>query len=236
MNPSIVTDRVLQQVLIERIAQDTKWGEQNHPDGTGYDGSDRHADFWRQRCQDAFADGEGTWGHVLLEEVFEAIAENDPAKLRTELVQVAAVAVAWIEALDRRPAAAVRKVVGHATVLETTNAYEAPTTGQVAKTQPARRVLTPNEHDRAWHAIEGAAGEAVADPGTILNAVLHALRIEAPTAEDKQAKCAKCQQPFDPSDTRFDGRAQHAQTPFCRRCVDLCHESTDAFHVCPICR
>lgn len=125
MNPSIVTDRVLQQVLVERIAQDTKWGEQNHPDGTGYDGSDRHADFWRQRCQDAFADGDGTWGHVLLEEVFEAIAEKDPAKLRAELVQVAAVAVAWVEAIDRRQAAAVRRTVGHATVLETANVYQA---------------------------------------------------------------------------------------------------------------
>jgi hypothetical protein len=122
-NPSVTTDRVLTEVLAERITQDAKWGEQNHPDGTGYDGSDQHADFWRQRCQDAFADGEGTWGHVLLEEVFEAIAENDPANLRAELVQVAAVAVAWVEAIDRRPAA-VARVIGHTSLLETTNAYE----------------------------------------------------------------------------------------------------------------
>ncbi|MET9776244.1 hypothetical protein ABZ023_18620 [Streptomyces sp. NPDC006367] len=48
-------------------------------------------------------------------------------------------------------------------------------------------VLTPAEHDRAWHAIEGAAGEPGADPGTILRAVLGALRILPPSAEDWQA-------------------------------------------------
>ncbi|MFD3814971.1 hypothetical protein ACFWRZ_07885 [Streptomyces rubiginosohelvolus] len=53
--------------------------------------------------------------------------------------------------------------------------------------QPARRRLTPSEHDRAWHAIEGGVGEDGADPGTVLNAVLHALRIDAPTAAEEQA-------------------------------------------------
>ena len=32
----------------------------------------------------------------------KALAEVEPAKLREELIQVAAVAVAWIEAIDRR--------------------------------------------------------------------------------------------------------------------------------------
>ncbi|MEU2339947.1 hypothetical protein ABZ608_41550 [Streptomyces sp. NPDC013172] len=93
-----------EDVDTERQAQLAKWGDQHHPDGTGYDGSNMHADFWRQRCQDAFADGEGTWGHVLLEEVFEAIAEQDPATLRAELIQVAAVCAAWIADLDSRGA------------------------------------------------------------------------------------------------------------------------------------
>lgn len=47
--------------------------------------------------------------------------------------------------------------------------------------------------------------------------------------------CVQCHQPFDPADTRFDGHAQHNETPFCRRCVDRCHESTDAFHACAVC-
>ena len=36
-----------------------------------------------------------------LRTVGEAFAESDPDKLRTELIQVAAVAVAWIESIDR---------------------------------------------------------------------------------------------------------------------------------------
>lgn len=43
-----------------------------------------------------------------------------------------------------------------------------------------KRVLTELEHDAAWHAIEGTAGEEGADPGTVLNAVLAALNIDPP--------------------------------------------------------
>lgn len=50
-----------------------------------------------------------------------------------------------------------------------------------------RRVLTPLEHDAAWHAIEGAAGEEGADPGTVLAAVLRALGIDPPADEDEVA-------------------------------------------------
>ena len=47
------------------------------------------------------AKGLVTWWHVLREEFYEACAEPDVAKLRDELVQVAAVAIRWIEDLDR---------------------------------------------------------------------------------------------------------------------------------------
>lgn len=40
-----------------------------------------------------------------------------------------------------------------------------------------RRVLTPSEYNAAWHAVEGAAGEEGADPGTVLHAVLDRLGI-----------------------------------------------------------
>jgi hypothetical protein len=49
-------------------------------------------------------EGTTTWKHILREEFLEAMAEEDPEQLREELVQVAAVAVAWIEAIDRRAA------------------------------------------------------------------------------------------------------------------------------------
>jgi hypothetical protein len=108
-------------VAQERACQDARWGEQNHPDGTGPEtmplyaatatgfADDDEAHFirdvmcgrtdWRFKT---VADRPGTWADVLLEEVFEAMAEDDPVKLVGELTQVAAVAVAWVEAIERR--------------------------------------------------------------------------------------------------------------------------------------
>lgn len=93
---------VLAEVQAERERQDARWGEQNHRDGTGSLTQVLEADKAREGCQAAFARGDGTWMHVLIEEVFEAFAEDDPSKVRAELVQAAAVAVAWIAAIDRR--------------------------------------------------------------------------------------------------------------------------------------
>ena len=45
-------------------------------------------------------------------------------------------------------------------------------------TIPPHRPLTPGEYDAAWHAVEGAAGDEGADPGTVLHAVLDRLGIE----------------------------------------------------------
>jgi hypothetical protein len=104
-NPSITTDRVLSEILAERIAQDAKWGEQNHPDGTGQYPEQINADVARMACQSAADGGYLDWLHILREEVAEAFAETDSARLRAELIQVAAVAVAWAEAIDRRAAA-----------------------------------------------------------------------------------------------------------------------------------
>lgn len=94
--------RVLQCINGERLAQDEKWGEQNHPDGTGGSTMKFLADIAREECEEAFSQGRGTWRDIPDEEVAEAYAEDDPAKLRVELIQVAAVATAWVEALDRR--------------------------------------------------------------------------------------------------------------------------------------
>jgi hypothetical protein len=92
---------VTYEVVRERGQQDRKFGEQNHPDGTSKMWQPE-ADLMRQDCEEAFAGGQGTWKHILLEEVAEAIAEEDVKALRNELIQVAAVAVAWVEAIDRR--------------------------------------------------------------------------------------------------------------------------------------
>ena len=94
---SVVQRDVLADVAQERARQDHLWGTQDHDDGV--------------------------WSLILTEEVGEASEQalrlmfppmSDEAwegygrlgtmtRLRTELIQVAAVAVAWVEALDRRP-------------------------------------------------------------------------------------------------------------------------------------
>jgi hypothetical protein len=107
------------EIIEERARQDIKWGEQNHPNGTGPDGlllddvTDHRHGIRRFKAlrNDAIVqtdlratDGTLTFADILLEEVFEALAEKDPAKLRAELIQVAAVAAQWVEAIDRAEA------------------------------------------------------------------------------------------------------------------------------------
>lgn len=95
---------VLPEIADERERQDEKWGEQNHPDGTG-PGYRAAAFEARQRCDRAARLGLVTYKDILEEEVYEAFAETDVDELRAELIQVAAVAVAWIDKLDRERAA-----------------------------------------------------------------------------------------------------------------------------------
>jgi hypothetical protein len=109
----LAVDRVLDEVFDERRRQHTKWGEQNHPDGTDL--------FWsrlaealdpkraKEHCDEGTTHGFLTFAHILVEEVAEALAETDPERLRAELLQVAAVAVSWVEAIDRRRRAELAK-------------------------------------------------------------------------------------------------------------------------------
>ncbi|GAA3203018.1 NUDIX hydrolase [Nonomuraea helvata] len=98
--------RVLADVTAERAAQDARWGMQILPDGTGDEGTVAESDQARRETEAAAAGGVLTWRHILTEEVMEAFAETDPERLRAELIQVAAVAVKWTQALDRRPPSA----------------------------------------------------------------------------------------------------------------------------------
>jgi len=52
---------------------------------------------------------------------------------------------------------------------------------------------------------------------------------------DASERCGKCKQPFDPDDKRFDGLARYYLTPYCRGCVDRCHDTEIADHRCVIC-
>lgn len=100
------TLHVLLDVHGERKAQDRKWGEQNHPDFF-HDCDPRYLAFVCQQntdlCDAASKAGNLTWEHIVNEELSEAYAcGDDVTHLRRELVQVAAVCVAWVEAIDRR--------------------------------------------------------------------------------------------------------------------------------------
>lgn len=101
----------LEEVAAERARQDVKWGQQNHPDGTGVEAevvplwmAEDFADWAKATTDAAASAGNVTWRDILLEEVAEAFAESDVDRLRTELIQVAAVATQWVEAIDRRNA------------------------------------------------------------------------------------------------------------------------------------
>ena len=93
---------VFEAIADERENQDLQWGTQDHQDGTGERGDQWAANNARVLCQRAFNRKLGTWAHIFREEVAEAMAESDPVALREELVQCAAVIVAWVEAIDRR--------------------------------------------------------------------------------------------------------------------------------------
>ena len=104
-----VTRSVLYDVEAERAAQDDRWGQQELPNGTGRNAPPSlrgMSDLAKRRAGLAAAMGELTWRDVLLEEVFEAMDAETVPELRAELVQVAAVAVQWVEAIDRKAAAA----------------------------------------------------------------------------------------------------------------------------------
>lgn len=95
------TPGVLEEILQERASQQEKWGEQNHYNGPVI--PKRFADQARESCEATFAAGKGSWSDILHEEFWEAMVEcDDDSRLREELIQVAAVAVAWIECIDRR--------------------------------------------------------------------------------------------------------------------------------------
>jgi hypothetical protein len=93
--------RILREIATERERQQNRFGLVVIPHGTGTGPDKLAAIQTKSACQNAMRQGTCTWKHVLREEVFEAFAESDPDTLRAELIQVAAVATAWVEAIDQ---------------------------------------------------------------------------------------------------------------------------------------
>lgn len=92
---------VFDSVNAERDRQETLWGGQTHPDGTSAEYA-WIANAYREACNQATDKGTLAWHDIFLEEVFEALSEEDPEKLETELIQAIAVAVNWVEDLRRK--------------------------------------------------------------------------------------------------------------------------------------
>lgn len=98
---------ILRELLGERLRQAAMFPEEEHglPDGTGVQGYKTMAEIARNACDRAAREHRLTTAHVFEEETYEVLAEDDPVKLRKELVQVGAVVTKWIAEIDRREAA-----------------------------------------------------------------------------------------------------------------------------------
>jgi hypothetical protein len=99
---------ILNEIAKERERQDAKWGpNQRHPDVFNLTALIQDAEYWRELNKSRWRTfREVGWDGILAEEVAEAFDEGfigDLKALREELIQVAAVAVAWIEDIDSRP-------------------------------------------------------------------------------------------------------------------------------------
>jgi hypothetical protein len=114
---------VLADVAKERSRQDSKWGQQDHLDlvpgsaddpATLADVTRTHlmplADDVRRLVDRLAGEGRSSWVLIALEELAEALeaaalldgTRRSVDALRTEVVQLAAVAVQWAQAIDRR--------------------------------------------------------------------------------------------------------------------------------------
>jgi hypothetical protein len=100
---------IVDEVGAERTRQDLLWGQQDHPNAPKRKNGGvlmaLQASNAKKVYENAAKRGAVTWPLILTEEVAEAYEQaalGDEAALREELIQCAAVCVAWIECIDRR--------------------------------------------------------------------------------------------------------------------------------------
>jgi len=108
--------KIADEIIAERARQDKKWGEQNHPSirkfllntrapFKPYEIADEYkildVEEAKRICDLMTARGDCTWADIAIEEMCEAVCTTDENHRREELVQLAAVVMAWIESIDR---------------------------------------------------------------------------------------------------------------------------------------
>lgn len=116
MNALVVENKIYEEILLERELQDRKWGIQNHPsvhniprrnDNHIPDKLCRYYGIPNQEkaqydADKAAGNKELTWGHIAVEELSEVISAENEEHRRHELIQLAAVCIAWVESIDRK--------------------------------------------------------------------------------------------------------------------------------------
>lgn len=97
---------IYDEIIAERARQDAKWGEQNWPsvsDAFMRSHAAAPDEGTVKRWVDACSkDGTLTFAHIAYEEFVEAVHAPDDVSRRAELIQLAAVCVQQVEAIDRR--------------------------------------------------------------------------------------------------------------------------------------
>jgi hypothetical protein len=124
---------ITEEIHQERLSQIARWGQQDHPSSASEldrKRAEKNADHWKQRNDARAEAGILSWDGILLEEVWEALAEEDETRRREELIQVAAVAAAEVEAIDRRLAAQAKAQEITLAVADSANERSCPETGQ----------------------------------------------------------------------------------------------------------
>jgi len=96
-------DDIFQEILHERLRQDSKYGEQNWPIVSA-----ELSEYYKLleptvklKCDTEYENGTLTWHEILKEEFVEAMDETTASLQREELIQMVAVGVAMIECIDR---------------------------------------------------------------------------------------------------------------------------------------
>lgn len=98
---------IYDEIIAERARQDAKWGEQNWPsvteNFTRFSGlpSESEVKVW---VEFHAKKGDLSFAHIAYEEFVEAVHAPDDVARRAELIQLAAVCVQQVEAIDRRAA------------------------------------------------------------------------------------------------------------------------------------
>jgi hypothetical protein len=110
-------DKIINEIKKRRKEQNEKFGVSSHPclDQTllNREGSctpQRMCEEYhipsenvaKYNCDNAFYKNQGTWAHIAVEELSEIVSEFDLHKRRNEIIDLAAVCIAWLEDIDNK--------------------------------------------------------------------------------------------------------------------------------------